>query len=202
MTPAPVPVKSWSQLSDRVYAKIKLPQNYHGIGSIVAVLVRVLPASGSPARPAKGSARDFDAVAYADGGGTAGADFGGSVGMPGQNGVQAVTLGPTPTEITGTTGPPPPEKPPLKPGIGIVGSGVSAGGSGGPGVGPANPPPANPPPGNLGNDYLNNGINLWNQIFGNTNSSGNQQATTQSVNVSGSDPSEDQNPYKFQPGKP
>jgi hypothetical protein len=202
MTPAPVPVKSWSRLSDRVYAKIKLPQNYHGIGSIVAVLVRVLPASGSPARPAKGSARDFDSVAYADGGGTAGADFGGSVGMPGQNGVQAVTLGPTPTQITGTTGPPP-EKPPLKPGIGIVGSGISAGGSGGPGVGPANPQQANPPPGNLGNDYLNNGINLWNQIFGNNNSSGNQQATTtQSVNVNGSDPSEDQNPYKFQPNTP
>jgi hypothetical protein len=125
MSPAPVPVKSWSKLSDRVYAKIKIPQNYHGIGSIVALFVRVLPAGGHVERPAKGSARDFDSVAstYGDMGGTAGADFGGSVGMPGQNGVQAVTLGPTDTGVTvgpATTGdgpppnndnPPPPKLP-------------------------------------------------------------------------------------------
>ena len=122
-SPAAAPVKSWSKLSDRVYAKIKLPRNYHGIGSIVALLVRVLPAAaGGAERPAKGSARDFDSIAstYSDMGGTAGGDFGGSVGMPGQPGVQPLTLGPTDTNVTvgpATTGdgPPPNDAPPKKP---------------------------------------------------------------------------------------
>jgi hypothetical protein len=46
-------------LSDRVYAKIKLALNYHGIGSVVALLVRVflLPPSAR-----SGSARDPRAI--------------------------------------------------------------------------------------------------------------------------------------------
>jgi hypothetical protein len=120
-SPAPALVKSWSKLNDRVYAKIKLPRNYHGIGSVVALFVRVLPATAvSWEHPAKGSARDFDTVAstYSDSAGTAGADFGGSVGMPAQNGVQPLTLGPAPGSVTvgpATTGdgpPPPPPNPP------------------------------------------------------------------------------------------
>jgi hypothetical protein len=120
-SPATAPVKSWSKLSDRVYAKIKLPRNYHGIGSIVALFVRVLPATAvSLEHPGKGSAREFDTIAstYSDMGGM---DAGGSVGMPGQNGVQPLTLGPTDTSVTvgpATTGdapppndPPPPKKP-------------------------------------------------------------------------------------------
>ena len=114
-SPAPAPVKSWSKLSDRVYAKIKLPLNYHGIGSVVALFVRVLPATAVGfERPAKGSARDFDTVASAYGdAGAAGMDAGGSVGMPGQNGVQPLTLGPAPGSVTvgpavGGEGPPPP----------------------------------------------------------------------------------------------
>ena len=111
---APAPVKSWSKLSDRVYAKIKLPLNYHGIGSVVALFVRVLPATAVGfERPAKGSARDFDTVAstYSDMANSTGADFGGSVGMPGQPGVQPLTLGPAPGSVTvgpATTGDGPP----------------------------------------------------------------------------------------------
>ena len=116
-SPAPAPVKSWSKLNDRVYAKIKLPRNYHGIGSVIALFVRVLPATAVSAdRPAKGSARDFDTVASAYGdAGAAGADMGGSVGMPGQPGVQPLTLGPAPGSVTvgpATTGDGPPPPPP------------------------------------------------------------------------------------------
>jgi hypothetical protein len=174
MSPAPIPVKSWSKLNDRVYAKIKLPRNYHGIGSIVAVLVRVLPASPSASteRQGKGSARDFDTIAstYGDGGGTAGADLGGSVGMPGQNGVQAVTLGPTPTngpDIGPVTGDPPP------------------------------PPPTDPPKKKLGDDYLNNGIKWWNQTF---NGVGPYSVGPDgTVIVNGTDPNEDLSKYVFGP---
>ena len=120
-SPAAAPVKSWSKLNDRVYAKIKLPRNYHGIGSVVALFVRVLPAAAvSAERPAKGSVRDFDTVAsaYSDSAGMTGADFGGSVGMPAQPGVQPLTLGPTDTSVTvgpATTGDgPPPNNPPAK----------------------------------------------------------------------------------------
>ena len=91
------PVKSWSKLSDTVYAKILLPRNYHGIGSIVALQVRVLPATAAVEERGRGSARDFDTmVAQATSGGGLG---GNSVGMPKDPGVQAVTLGPTETGI-------------------------------------------------------------------------------------------------------
>jgi len=90
-------VKSWSKLSDTVYAKILLPRNYHGIGSMVALQVRVLPATAAVEERGRGSARDFDTmVAQATSGGGLG---GNSVGMPKDPGVQAVTLGPTETGI-------------------------------------------------------------------------------------------------------
>jgi hypothetical protein len=96
--PAAPPVKSWSKLSNTVYAKIVLPRNYHGIGSIVAVQVRVLPATAAVEERGRGSARDFDnMVAQATSGG--GGFGGGAVGMPKDPGVQAVTLGPTSTGI-------------------------------------------------------------------------------------------------------
>ena len=113
-SPAPAPVKSWSKMNDRVYAKVKLPLNYHGIGSVIALFVRVLPASaGAAERPAKGSPRDFDMVASAYGD-SAGADFGGSVAMPAQPGVQPLTLGPAPGSVTvgPVTGGDPPPPPP------------------------------------------------------------------------------------------
>ena len=119
-SPAAAPVKSWSKLNERVYAKVKLPRNYHGIGSIIALFVRVLPATAVGAeRPAKGSAQDFDTIAsvYSDSAGMTGADFGGSVAMPAQPGVQPLTLGPTDTSVTvgpATTGDGPPNNPPPK----------------------------------------------------------------------------------------
>jgi hypothetical protein len=183
MSPAPVPAKSWSKLNDRVYAKIKLPRNYHGIGSVVAVLVRVLPATATaPAerRAGKGSARDFDTVAstYSDmSGATAGADFGGSIGMPAQNGVQPLTFGPAPGTVT---------------------------------VGPAttgnDTPSESPPQKKLGDDYLNNGINWWNNFWGNSTSSnanansGTGASNAPGVSFTGNDPGEDKGgPYTFYP---
>ncbi len=139
-SPAPEPVRRWSKMNDRVYARIKLPRNYHGIGSVVALFVRVLPATAvSAERPAKGSARDFDTVAstYSDMANSTGADFGGTVAMPAQNGVQPLTLGPTPGDV---------------------------------GIGPATgdgPPPDNPPPPKKPDDmynmikWINDNVNFW-----------------------------------------
>jgi hypothetical protein len=186
MSPAPVAAKSWSMLNDRVYAKIKLPRNYHGIGSVVALLVRVLPATTTaPAerRPGKGSAREFDTVAsaYSDSAGaTAGADFNNSLGMPAQNGVQPLTFGPAPGTVT--VGP------------ATTGNDTSSDG---------------PPPKKLGDDYLNNGIKWWNDFWGNSTSSNANGGTNSGtgptsngpgVTFTGNDPGEDKGgPYVFYP---
>jgi hypothetical protein len=182
MSPAPVPAKAWSKINDRVYAKVKLPRNYHGIGSIIALLVRVLPttATASTERPAKGSARDFDTIAssYSDSAGQMPTgDWGNWTLMPADQGKQPLTLGPTDTGITG--------------------------------VGPATtgdgPPPDTPPGKKLGNDYLNNGIQWWNQTFNGTGTSnGNTSNGGPGVSVTGNDPTQDGQPTIFTPtlGKP
>jgi hypothetical protein len=101
-TPAPIAVKSWSQLSDTVYAKIKLPRNYRGIGSLIALQVRVLPAAAAADERGRGSAPDFDSIAKS---GASGGGFGGnSIGMPSQPNTQPITMGPAPTGIGGYFG--------------------------------------------------------------------------------------------------
>jgi hypothetical protein len=171
MTPAPVPAKSWSKISDRVYAKIKLPRNYHGIGSIVALLVRVLPATVSMERPAKGSARDFDTIAssYSDSAGQVPAgDWGNWSGMPAQPGTQPLTFSPTDTTVG-----------PATPGDG--------------------PPPDAPPGKKLGDDYLNKGIQWWNETFNGTGASNGNTSTGPGVSVNGNDPTQDGQPTVFGP---
>ena len=80
-----------------------------------AARARLPPTAVSAQRLGKGPARDFDTVAsaYSDSAGIAGADPGGSVGMPGQPGVQPLTLGPAPGSVTvgpATTGDGPPRR--------------------------------------------------------------------------------------------
>jgi hypothetical protein len=142
MPPMAAPVKSWSKVDDRVYTKLKLPRNYHGIGSIVALFVRVLPAAAvSSERPAKGSARDFDMVAQVTDAmaANASATFGGWVYMPAQPGVQPLTL--QTTDVT--VGPATPNGPATN----------------------NNPPPPNIPPDLIYNgiQWINDNINFWTQ---------------------------------------
>ncbi|MDB5071015.1 MAG: hypothetical protein JWM87_2126 [Candidatus Eremiobacteraeota bacterium] len=51
-TDAPMAPQSWSKVNDRVYARMLVPSDYHGIGSIATLEMRVLGDQGGYAAPA------------------------------------------------------------------------------------------------------------------------------------------------------